>query len=401
MNRLLAWLLGLMVLFLVQNNEPLRAQTYDITAEVTVDNNYSFGWGDVNGMNPANFFGPFLSTSAGDIYNCHGPNPPPNTAVTGPEFFPNLHPTITDYLYIVAWSDDTDYQGLIGKFTDNNTGTVLYTGDPGWQVFATGIDFDCGFAGCVPNTSIPLSPSTPPRTLVNQQIVLANSNTGPQTSSKGWRSPVSSGPNGFLAVGNFNGGPSNSPPYSPPLAACSAQFPLGSGARWMWYSDATPNVFQVQPTVNNGPGNTMGRGGWREFLIFRMPVKQFPQGGFLKVCKVAGPGVAVGTSFGFTASAGSTNIPFTVSAGPPAPGWPPPPKNGECVVVSPTFPVGSTVTVTETIPAGYTLSSITVAPPSQLAGVPNLAGGSVNVTIGSGVTEVTFTDYRPMPRLRK
>jgi hypothetical protein len=40
------------------------------------------------------------------------------------------------------------------------------------------------------------------------------------------------------------------------------------------------------------------------------------------------------------------------------------------------------------------VSSIAVAPPTQLVGTPNLAGGSVNVLIGSGVTEVTFTDNR-------
>jgi hypothetical protein len=103
--------------------------------------------------------------------------------------------------------------------------------------------------------------------------------------------------------------------------------------------------------------------------------------GVLKVCKVAGPGVAVGTSFSFTVG-GNT---FTVPAG-PTPG-------GTCVV-GPSFPVGSNVTVAETIPAGDTVASITVAPPGQLVGTPNLAGGSVNITIGSGVTEVTYTDKR-------
>jgi hypothetical protein len=103
--------------------------------------------------------------------------------------------------------------------------------------------------------------------------------------------------------------------------------------------------------------------------------------GLLKICKVAGPGVAVGTSFSFTASGSNS---FTVPAG-PTPG-------GTCVV-GPSFPVGSTVTVTETIPPGDTVSSITVAPPSQLvSGTLNLAAGSVSVTMGSGVTEVTFTD---------
>lgn len=103
--------------------------------------------------------------------------------------------------------------------------------------------------------------------------------------------------------------------------------------------------------------------------------------GILKVCKVAGPGIAVGTPFTFTAGSATLTIP----AG-PAPG-------GTCVV-GPSVPVGSTVTVAETIPAGDTVSSITVAPPGQLVGTPNLAGGSASVAIGAGVTEVTFTDEK-------
>ena len=96
---------------------------------------------------------------------------------------------------------------------------------------------------------------------------------------------------------------------------------------------------------------------------------------------MAGPGVTVGTPFTFTA--GSSTV--TVPAG-PAPG-------GTCAV-GPSVPIGSTVTVAETIPAGDTVSSITVEPPGQIVGTPNLAGGRVNVTIGVGVTEVTFTDKR-------
>ena len=101
--------------------------------------------------------------------------------------------------------------------------------------------------------------------------------------------------------------------------------------------------------------------------------------GLLKVCKVAGPGIAIGTPFTFTAGPGK----FAVPAG-PAPG-------GTCMI-GPTFPVGSNVTVDEDVPPGHTVSSITVLPPKQLVGTPNLAAGSVNVTIGTGVTVVTFTD---------
>jgi hypothetical protein len=105
------------------------------------------------------------------------------------------------------------------------------------------------------------------------------------------------------------------------------------------------------------------------------------EGGILKVCKVAGLGITIGSSYTFTAGSST----FTVPAG-PAPG-------GYCVV-GPSFSVGTNVTISETIPAGNAVSSIVVAPPSQLVGSPNLAGGSVNVAIGSGVTEVTFTDKR-------
>jgi hypothetical protein len=103
--------------------------------------------------------------------------------------------------------------------------------------------------------------------------------------------------------------------------------------------------------------------------------------GLLKVCKVGGPGIPAGTPFTFTAGTST----FTVPSG-PAPG-------GTCVI-GPRFPVGTHVAVAETVPAGYTVSSISVAPPGRVEGTPNLAGGNVNVTIGSGVTEVTFTDKR-------
>jgi hypothetical protein len=106
--------------------------------------------------------------------------------------------------------------------------------------------------------------------------------------------------------------------------------------------------------------------------------------GRLKVCKVAGPGIPVGTLFIFNASDPNGSASGVVPAG-PAPG-------GTCVL-SRAIAVGTTATVTETIPAGDTVSSITVAPPGQLVNM-NLTTGTVNVTMGNGVTEVTYTDQR-------
>lgn len=103
--------------------------------------------------------------------------------------------------------------------------------------------------------------------------------------------------------------------------------------------------------------------------------------GQLKVCKVAGIGVPVGAPFTFSAG-GST---FTVPAGPP--------PGGTCVI-GPAFPAGTGVTVAETIPPGHVVSDITVLPKSQIVGMANLATGSVNVSMSSGVTEVTYTDKR-------
>jgi hypothetical protein len=103
--------------------------------------------------------------------------------------------------------------------------------------------------------------------------------------------------------------------------------------------------------------------------------------GLLKICKVAGLGIAIGTPFTF--SIGSSTV--TVPAGAP--------PGGTCVA-GPQLTVGSSVTVTEAIPAGDTVSSIVVAPPGSVIGTPNLAGGSVDLTIGSGVTVVTYTDKR-------
>jgi hypothetical protein len=113
------------------------------------------------------------------------------------------------------------------------------------------------------------------------------------------------------------------------------------------------------------------------------------QTGQLKICKVAGPGIEVGQSFNFTASAKSaagapSTTKYSVEAGPGPQGY--------CTLAG-TYPVGTQVTVKETLPKGdYT--SIKVQPPSN-AGAQTAS--SVAVTIGQGVTEVTFTNTTTKP----
>jgi hypothetical protein len=101
----------------------------------------------------------------------------------------------------------------------------------------------------------------------------------------------------------------------------------------------------------------------------------------LKICKVAGPGVAVGTPFSFNTGVGTVSVP----AG-PAPG-------GYCVI-GPAFPSGTVATITEAIPPGHVVTGIAVAPPTRLVGTPNLPAGQVQVTVGPGVTEVTYRNEK-------
>jgi hypothetical protein len=106
--------------------------------------------------------------------------------------------------------------------------------------------------------------------------------------------------------------------------------------------------------------------------------------GALKVCKIAGSNSLLGTLFNFTA----TGLPnFQVEAGPPDQG-------GYCQLISTSLPVNTPETIKEVdIPSGVSVSNITVTCNACTYTV-NLATSSVVVTMGSGITEVDFTDIQ-------
>ena len=89
----------------------------------------------------------------------------------------------------------------------------------------------------------------------------------------------------------------------------------------------------------------------------------------------------MGTQFNFTNSVNSTTT--QVPAG-SAPG-------GYCSVVSTTLYQAGRVTITQAIPTGDRVTSIVVGPSTRIYGTADLTNGKVTVTIGSGVTEVTYT----------
>ena len=103
--------------------------------------------------------------------------------------------------------------------------------------------------------------------------------------------------------------------------------------------------------------------------------KNVPTGeiGYLKICKIAGAGVTIGTLFMFQVD----NQAYLVPA-------------GYCILDG-TFLVGTEVTVHEVVPTGYQLTGITVDPSGRLVSL-DLINGSVTVMIGTGVTVTNFTD---------
>ena len=105
--------------------------------------------------------------------------------------------------------------------------------------------------------------------------------------------------------------------------------------------------------------------------------------GFIKVCKIAGPGVTVGTRFTFEFAGGF----MTVDAGPAAQG-------GYCTIGS-AYAIGTVLTVQEQALPGYEVTAIAVHPSDRLVGVPDIANRRVTITIGSGINEVHFTNATP------
>ena len=175
-----------------------------------------------------------------------------------------------------------------------------------------------------------------------------------------------------------------------PVGACSAPIRVPSGQATITEVRQAPDYLASCRTI---PSNRLiscdlstqtatvavaaGGVARQSVVIFtnRVPVSR------LKVCKVAGTGVPVGTKIHFTVNRHAVTVP----AG-PAPG-------GYCVLASQFLP-GTQVTVTEQIPGGEHVSAITASPANRLVS-DDLTTGTAVLNMGKGFTDVTFTDMRP------
>jgi type VI secretion system secreted protein VgrG len=117
---------------------------------------------------------------------------------------------------------------------------------------------------------------------------------------------------------------------------------------------------------------TVNAGGQTIATFVNTVVSAIPLG-TIEICKRGGAGVSAGMSFSF--NVGGT--PVSVVA-------------GSCVAAA-AFPVGTAILVSENPSAGTVVSAISVLP-AERAGAADLPAGTVAVTVGTGLTEVDFTN---------
>jgi hypothetical protein len=221
---------------------------------ITADNAYGFGYGTIATI--ANYYGGIENTTAGQIFNCG----------EGPELY-EIPAEVADqatHLYIVAWADAAVTQGVIARFRRpdgmGGFGENVLTGDDGWEVCATGINYNPGSGG-------------PTIDVVNQQIALCNQAAlDPATTSVGWVDEVGT-EYGAVAVGEDNTTPYNGGPQAGNEFPLVCQMVMPQEARWMWFNWNPQQVIWPQTSPFLWPG---GNNPDHQFLIFRLAADLIP-----------------------------------------------------------------------------------------------------------------------------
>jgi hypothetical protein len=219
----------------------------EVNVIITADNAYGFGYGTKNEL--ANYFGGVENPDSDDIFDC--------PVGSGPEQYvvPAEDANAGGFLYIIGYADRSTTQGVIAKFFREGAAPV-YTGSGGWQVCATGKDYDPGSGG-------------PDLATINGFITKCNAGElDPATSSVGWVGTAAS-EHGRLVFGEDNSTTRDRPePGNEFLEVCEIE----PSAKWMWFdweaerTDGSPFMWP------DGSGNVT-----KDFLIFRLGADQIPQ----------------------------------------------------------------------------------------------------------------------------
>ncbi|AUX30000.1 MULTISPECIES: hypothetical protein [Sorangium] len=219
-----------------------------VSVIITADNAYGFGYG--TGDELLSYFGGIENNLAGEIFSCPIGNGPESYTV------PAESANAGHYLYIITYADKLTTQGVIGQFFREGAEPV-FTGNGGWEVCATGEDYDLGSHG-------------PTLETINQQLARCNrGDLDPQTSSAGWVTTEASA-HGHVVFGEANDTPRTDPEPG-------NEFPIVCGideeARWMWY-EWEPDRSTGSPFLwpSGSAGNVT-----KDFLIFRLGAELIPE----------------------------------------------------------------------------------------------------------------------------
>jgi hypothetical protein len=168
-----------------------------------------------------------------------------------------------DYLYVIAWSDNKDWQGFIGQFYQIGASAKVYSNDPAWLVLPTGLDFGVN--------------KSPTAAIINGFLATFPADSGIITAPglPGWKIPTPGQKNAEAPV---------TPGQPPQPAKTPFDFTVTSidaAARWVWYDSDK----DVRPKYPNNPwvpfeslpplDPQFGKNLHDEFLIFTIPLAKF------------------------------------------------------------------------------------------------------------------------------
>jgi hypothetical protein len=226
-----------------------RTTIPELRVLVTADNSYRFGFGDARALRST--FGAAEAQTSCQIVccsvpcrsdgDCRGVRCGPSGYCEdgfGAEIYqvPEGAVSSADFLYALAWSDDEVTQGLLIDVRDAAGEPVVTSGEPGWSVCATGVDFDTGSGG-------------PDDGLVATWLERC-------TAEGRWVGPDRPRRSPGLVVGEANDSDGGEfPRVCEPRAVDGPR----AAARWMWFDEALRE------------GGSPFREPQAEFLIFRFP----------------------------------------------------------------------------------------------------------------------------------
>ncbi|HEY0137034.1 MAG TPA: hypothetical protein VGB85_23285 [Nannocystis sp.] len=226
----------------------------EIEVVITADNAYGFAYGTETDI--AKYYGGLEAVTAGQIFNCG----------EGPETYviPAQEAEGATHLYIIAWADSAVTQGVLARFRrlggGGGFGEDVFTGTKGWEVCATGIDYEPGDGG-------------PPLAQINEYIGKCNGGLlDPNTTSVGWVDEIGT------QYGSVAFGEDNTTPYEGGSPQPGNEFQLvcpdvmPAEAHWMWFNWANlkpPESPFLWPGEDGNPDH--------QFLIFRLAAELLPE----------------------------------------------------------------------------------------------------------------------------